>query len=128
MTEDRIALEELLDLADERTLDEVFGALADPIARHAVAHLHDHPRTTIDRLAEVVSARDATATHTVATPEDRDRIRVTLHHVTLPKLDEYGYVDFDPETGTVVRTGIPRVAYEILGIEGEPTGDDGRAR
>lgn len=107
--------------------DEAFRALSDPYARYALSHLHDRPTTTLDALADVVTALDATATGTIATPADRDRVRVHLYHVTLPKLDDFGYVEFDPDERTVTEADVPPAVYALLGAEEPPSGTDGGA-
>ena len=74
--------------------DELFEALADSRRRAALDVVSDaDPPVTLSDLAESVAARLAGS--------DRERVHVSLAHAHVPKLDEYGILDYDAEDGTV---------------------------
>jgi hypothetical protein len=127
MTDELPSLDRIRAFEGDLPPDEAFRALSDPYARYALSHLHGNPTTSLDALADVVTALEATATETIATPSDRDRVRVHLHHATLPKLDALGYVAFDPDEGTVIEADVPPAVYALLGAEDLPSGTDGGA-
>ena len=74
--------------------------LVDPDARLLVDELAGARggSLSVRELAERVAGPDG-RTHEV------DALRVTLHHVSLPKLAEMGAVHYDPEDGQVVYRG-----------------------
>ncbi|QRV13716.1 DUF7344 domain-containing protein [Haloterrigena salifodinae] len=72
------------------------------------------PPVSLDRLAADVAAVDDERT--------RMAVRITLVHATLPKLEDYGLLEYDLRSGTVHLSG-PLVALEEpLGTL--PDGDD----
>lgn len=119
MDEDRIDvdIEAIQALESDGPLDELFRALSDRHVRYAVRYLHDRPTATLDRLADAVTALEAAATGAVATPSDREQVRLELYHVALPKLDALGYVDFDADDCTVAGSDIPPAVRSLAEIE-----------
>ncbi|WP_226022889.1 DUF7344 domain-containing protein [Halomicrobium salinisoli] len=75
--------------------DDVVAGLADQRRRDALVVLESEGELSRDRLAEVLAARDP------------DELALQLHHVHLPKLDDAGLVDYDPDAGTVAYRGHP---------------------
>ncbi|WP_222919034.1 hypothetical protein [Natrinema sp. SYSU A 869] len=103
--------------ADDVPVDHVIRLLGKYHARNAIVTLHDHQTVTVDELADVLVAAAASSDETIATPSDRDRIRIRLYHVILPQLDELGFISFDSETNTVTETSIPGAVTAALGID-----------
>lgn len=95
----------------------VSAVMGDPFARYAVVALHGRDVLSIDHLAEIVVGFDAIDHQGIAGPPDLDRVRVRLHHVTLPKLDSFGYLSYDQEEGTITNEEVPDVIYAVLGVE-----------
>lgn len=79
--------------ADGRTtLRTTFEVLSNPLRRRVLTRINepgDRAEVTLEAFAEP--------------SEDRARIRSTLHHLHLPKLEQHGFVDWDRETGTITR-------------------------
>ncbi|WP_132059568.1 DUF7344 domain-containing protein [Halorussus amylolyticus] len=94
---------------DAAMVDAAFGALADVERRHALYYLRVEETTTLGELATVVTgwlrAREDGAS--AATPEDRRRTIVGLHHTHLPMLADAGFVRYDPDSGEVALADIP---------------------
>lgn len=75
-------------------LDQVFRSLSHTVRRRILtALMSENPRT--QATVETMQFR----------PEGRQQERVSLdiHHSHLPQLDQAGFVDWNPETGTVAR-------------------------
>ncbi|WP_290813339.1 hypothetical protein [Halovivax sp.] len=51
---------------------------------------------SVEDLAEYVLGR-----HRDGDPRRREAVRISLHHVDLPKLDAVGALDYDPRSSTV---------------------------
>ncbi|ELZ23924.1 DUF7344 domain-containing protein [Natrinema limicola] len=107
--------------ADELPFDDVVRLLGDRHARPVLVYLHDHPAPTLEELADVVAAADASETGTIAAPSDRDRIRLRLYHSILPRLEDLGFITFDTAAKTVTDTDIPESVSAALGeTDSEP--------
>jgi hypothetical protein len=97
--------------------DEALSALSDPYVRHTLRSLHGRRSAALDDLADVVTGMAAASAGTVATAAERDRTRLRLYHVVLPKLDALGYVAFDPDERTVTDVDVPPAALACLDVE-----------
>ena len=90
-------------------VDATFAALSDPRRRHALYYLRERESAPLDELATVLAgwlnAREDGAG--VATSEDRERVRVGLHHGQLPSLSAAGFVRYDPGSGEVALDELP---------------------
>ncbi|MDS0474482.1 hypothetical protein [Natrinema sp. 1APR25-10V2] len=102
--------------AGELPVDDVFRLLTDRHARYAIVYLHDHSTATLEELADIVTATDASVEGTLAGPADRDPIRTRLYHLTLPRLEELGFVAFDAERKVVTDADIPTAVTDAMGV------------
>lgn len=107
----------LRELEGEIPLDEILDVLSDDHARYALYWLGEHPDATLEQLADVVTGIDAAATDAIATPSDRERARIHLYHVVLPKLDAHGYLDFDADDRTVTGANVPPEVCSLLKLD-----------
>ncbi|MFC4440449.1 MULTISPECIES: DUF7344 domain-containing protein [Natrialbaceae] len=83
----------------------VFGILADERQQYALYYLTDHGGTAIlEKIAKHLAAWENRTTVELATAEMSNRVYAGLHHADLPKLEDYGFIEFDRETGTVTLT------------------------
>jgi DNA-binding transcriptional ArsR family regulator len=81
--------------------DSVYSALAERHRRRILGYLRQaDPPTPVDEVVAALSTPDRTDTG-----RDEGTLRLRLHHVELPKLDEAGLVDWDREAETVALTG-----------------------
>lgn len=80
----------------------VHDALAAQPRKHVIAHLlgRDRPTAVADLAVVVAASRDEKSPASV-TPDQRMRVAVELRHVHLPKLADYGFVEWDRDEGTV---------------------------
>lgn len=77
--------------------DNLYRALASTRRRRLLYLLLEEGRSTIDTVTTVLTGWNATDSETMATPEDREQILVTLEHVHLPLLDETGMITYDSD-------------------------------
>jgi len=83
------------------TADERYRLLSNDLRRATIAVLDD--RSGRVELSEVASAVAARVDDVDATAVDAEvRVETALHHAHLPKLDDYGVVEYDPEANVVV--------------------------
>lgn len=94
------------------TSEEVLRAVAHGRRRQILEWLRHNGdgEASIEELADGLRGRDAPSIDSVVggigvqnarSTEDGDRLRISVHHVHLPKLTEHGLVDYDPVDGTV---------------------------
>ena len=113
------SVEDLRAAEIDLSVDDLLHLLSDRHARAVITHLYAESETTRDQLAAIAAGELAVADGTVATESDYERIRIRLHHETLPRLDDHGLLAFDPETGTVSEPDIPEPIYAFLGVDGD---------
>jgi hypothetical protein len=85
-------------------LDRIFTILQNHRRRLILEYLRDHDSTTQGDLARHVAAVENDIPESAVTSTQRKRVYVSLYQAHLPKLDEFGAVDFDRDRGTVERT------------------------
>lgn len=97
-----------------------FQLVAHPVRQVALDVLTEHPYETVslDRLARAISERSSEDV-----PDDPERVRITLHHVHLPKLADAKVVTYDQEAGTV-RYAPVRPVEVLLEFATDSAGDD----
>lgn len=76
-----------------------------------VLHQNDERTTSTETLARDLCARDGVRSPPEA--DDPERVRVALHHVHLPKLDEADVVEYHPSEGEVRYLGDSRLGALI---------------
>jgi hypothetical protein len=92
------------DLTAGRSLDDALEILADGDRRDLLLGLLEaNPQTVATPDGETDGGRSAGDTDGGVATGDRFDRRVTMHHVHLPKLEDYGFVEWDSDTGEVVR-------------------------
>jgi hypothetical protein len=81
---------------------ELVDVLLDPHCKYLIEYLREHedPAELSSAVRYVVARITATEQEDVSESVQR-RVQTWFHHGLLPVLDEYGVVDFDPETGTI---------------------------
>lgn len=86
---------------------DILSALAHEHRRAIVAALLNAPGTTLeyDALVDSVAARIEADDADRSSAEARQRLRIGLHHLHLPKLQAAGIVDFEAEPGSVQFVG-----------------------
>lgn len=95
--------------AADRSDDQLLAAIGDDRRRLVIAVLDDANDTTLSVQTVTDRVADRLATEPPLSDDDRHRLRTKLHHVHLPKLEEYDVVRHDSDAGTVrLRTDLHR--------------------
>jgi predicted transcriptional regulator len=87
----------LAEVAEETDrADALIAALADDQTRQVFQYVYESDERVflVDGLVD--SLLDAECE-----PEDRDRLAIRLHHVTLPKMADVGLIEYDARSHTV---------------------------
>lgn len=83
--------------AEEASVDAMFDALRDPIRRRVLFAVSDHgPRDRGEFTVDAFASAEMGET-------EPDILQVRLFHSHLPRLAEEGYVEWDPDDGTIRR-------------------------
>lgn len=82
-------------IRDGEEVSALLATLADEHRRQVVRYFQTDGNTvaSVDDLVEHVAGWEVSAS-------DRERLAVTLHHVTLPRLDAAGVVEYDARSHT----------------------------
>jgi DNA-binding transcriptional ArsR family regulator len=89
----------------ELTQDDVFEILSSPRRRYLLYYLRQRQEPVeLTALAEHVAAWENGVDTDDLTTQERKRVYVSLYQTHVPKLDEAGIVEYDPESGMVVLT------------------------
>lgn len=83
------------------SLDDCLTIIADRRRRKLIDHLRNNGngQATIDDIVDRLD-REKLAPRT-GRPPDRETLATELHHIHLPKLDDFGVVDYDCERGMI---------------------------
>lgn len=83
------------------SLDACLQLIADRHRRRVIHHLRHEAAgtTTFENLVDQVYDRVSDSTDGLL--QDREELAIQLYHTHLPKLAEYGVVEFEHTTGTV---------------------------
>lgn len=99
---------------EEPLLSRVFAALANRRRRYVLYYLRDHDHAQIDELATQIAAWEQDIPRARVTTEATDRVYTDLVHSHLPKLDDYGLVEYDQRSATVCYTYPPILLDEAI--------------
>lgn len=83
----------------------LFGVLADARQRRILYFLVENGGIwTIEEMGKQVAAWENETTVELSTEEMINRVIAGMHHADVPKLAEYGFIEYDPETGQMTTT------------------------
>lgn len=94
-------------------ISQYFDALRNPYRRQILYYLNDSGTANIDELARQITAQETDQSPSELTEDDYQPIRQQLHHKHLPRLADYGLIEFDPRSGDV-RFHSPPHAFMVL--------------
>lgn len=95
-------------------LDRILAALAHQRRRFILYYLRDHSQAQTDDLAVQIHAWEHDIAITDVTPTAADQVKLTLVQSHLPKLDDYGFIDYDQRSSAVCYTHPPPLLEEAL--------------
>jgi hypothetical protein len=89
--------------ADELEIGEVFELLKNERRRRVIEYLKDEEdgATTLDVLAEHIAALENDIDVRQLSSSQRKRVYIALYQCHLPKMDNFGVVEYDKDRGTV---------------------------
>lgn len=91
----------------------IFGALGHRRRRYILYYLRDHEHADTDTLATQLVAWEQNTPLTEVSTQDVDQVKTVLH-THLPKLTDYGLIEYDQRSNTVKYTEPPRLLADIL--------------
>lgn len=94
---------------DDDTFDALLALLIEARRRYVLSYLTDRPDdpVDVDDLEAAILAQEQPRPGRVS---HRDRVRIDLHHVHLPKLADAGVIEYDPVDSSVQYTGPDELA------------------
>lgn len=109
--------------------DRVFALLKNPRRRAVLLHLREASATTLSDLADQIAAEENDTTPEQLSSSERKRVYISLYQNHLPKLAEFGAIDYDQSRGDVSRCERARRLQRYLDrLDGEPDSSRSRAR
>lgn len=92
----------------------IFGALVHPRRRYVLYYLRDRDRAQTDDLAVQITAWERDVRIEDAPAEASERVHAELVQSHLPKLDDYGFVEYDRRSGAVRYTYPPSLLDDAI--------------
>ncbi|WP_449289511.1 DUF7344 domain-containing protein [Natronococcus jeotgali] len=78
----------------------IFNFLSRPCCREITYYLLENREMSVETLSRRLTAEE----HDVTPEREQRRVRTSLIHDLLPRLEEDGLLEFDPRSGSVTRT------------------------
>ncbi|WP_435177944.1 DUF7344 domain-containing protein [Halorussus sp. AFM4] len=97
-------------------LDRSLRALSNQNRRYLLYHLDEHGDAELDELSRQLVARESDCSLSSISEEDSKRIQAKLHHEHLPRLQDYGIIDYDERQGDIRLTHSSSVFTMLLEI------------
>lgn len=94
-------------------LDRYLRALSEKHRRYTLYYLDDHGVANSEELARHIVVQKSGCRPSAVSDEERKRIQTKLHHQHLPRLKDYGLVDYDKRSKDV-RLADPPQAFRML--------------
>lgn len=97
-------------------LTRIFGVLSHPRRRYVLYYLRDRETVRTGELAERVAAWERDQSVDEVAGGDVERVETDLRHTHLPKLADYGLVEYDSRSDTVRYVHSPALLDEALDL------------
>ena len=82
-------------------LDRYLRALSDKDRRYLLYYLDEHGSARLDEIAPHIVARESDRSLASISEEESKRMRAKLRHEHLPRLQDYGVIDYDERQGDI---------------------------
>lgn len=92
----------------------IFEALRHPRRRYTLYYLRDHDHASTDEVATYVAAQERGVAVDAVSADAVERVETALVHRHLPRLEEYGLIDYDRRSDAVSYAHPPSVLDEAL--------------
>lgn len=86
---------------ESASLDAMFAALRNTRRRYVIYYLQQRGELAVEELARLIAASETGGDHGAVPAEERNRVKLALVHVHLPKLVETGVVEYDERRSRV---------------------------
>ena len=96
--------------------ERVFGGLANKRRRYILYYLQDWEHTDVETLASQITAWEQDASIDEVSDEDQNEVLTSLLHSELPKLADYGLIEYDQRSGALRYTDPPALLEETLAL------------
>lgn len=96
--------------------DRVFEALSHRRRRYVFYHVRNHERTDVDDLAARVAAWEQNTSIEHVSSRTIERVQRELVHAHLPKLADYGLIEYDQRSGAVSYDRPPTQLERVLDV------------
>lgn len=97
-------------------LDRYLDALADQRRRYVLYYLGDEEVATTSDIAEHIVSWDTGSTPSRVSDEEVRTVQTELQHNHLPRLADYGIIEYDTRTGDVRLEDLPQSFRLLLGL------------
>jgi len=92
-------------IGEELSEERLFELLSADRRRQVLAYLFESGRAaTLDELTTAVAAAEGESPPTELSAATTRKVGIALHHVHLPKLDDAGLVDYEPDDKVTMLT------------------------
>lgn len=89
------------DESEQLTADAAFDLLSNARRRYVLCYLQDRGKATVRALSRYTAAWENDVQPSAVSSRQRKRAYTALHQTHLPRLDEYGVIEYDRDGGTV---------------------------
>lgn len=96
------------------TEGEIYDVLRNSRRRAALSYLLEQGRASVREVTTHVAATEYDVAPEAVSPEQRKRVYTALSQCHLPRLDEFGVVDFDADAKTIELDDVPRPVATYL--------------
>lgn len=96
--------------------ERIFGALANKRRRYILYCLHDHTHMNVETLATQIAAWEEDSPIEDIPDDVSNQVFTSLVHAHLPKLVDYGLIEYDDRSGAVRYTDVPSLLEEALAL------------
>lgn len=96
--------------------ERIFGALSNKRRRYILYFLQDNNYTTVESLATQIATWEQSSPSNAVPKATLENIHTQLVHSDLPKLADYGIVEYDDRSGAIRYSDPPALLEEALTI------------
>ena len=96
--------------------ERIFGALANKRRRYVLYYLQDHNHMDVETLAHQIAAWEEDLPIEDVPEDVYESVLTNLLHSHLPKLADYGLIEYDARSGTIRYTDVPPLLEEALSL------------
>lgn len=97
-------------------LDRYLDAVGNQRRRYILYYLRDEGRTTASDIAKRVVAWETNRSPSALSDDEYHSVQTELQHNHLPRLADYGLIEYDPRTGDVKFEDPPQSFRLLLGL------------